>query len=56
MTMRNKTANEGKEEKATTIALALKGSSLGMFDSVRAGEETVGKSVGSNPNTGTCSL
>lgn len=54
MTMGNKTANEGKEENSMTMALALKGSSLGRFDSVRAGEETVGKSMGSNPNTGTC--
>lgn len=55
--MGNKTANEGKEEKAmTTIALALKGSSLGTFDSIRAGEKTVGKSMGSVPipNSGTC--
>lgn len=54
MTIGDKTANEGKEERATTIALALKGSSLGTFDSGRAGEETVGKTIGSIPNADTC--
>lgn len=54
MTIGNKTANEGKEEKASALALALKGSPLGTFDSVRAGEEIVGKNMGSVSNAGTC--